>query len=995
MPTRAMEQQRHHMPPFHLTADSESSFSRQRPVGPFRQEPCHENVERFSLISGSKSVASSPVHMLRPAGVDQLELMEPHNLMDQKTPFGEHKLLGQHRHANLPPTLWRPDQDTVQQHDSKPLALFPNVRKGHLSMTHYENGLFSSSLPDIFDKKLRLTPKNGLVGQPVGKELNHDDDEPFELTQEIEAQVIGNLLPDDDDLLSGVLDNVGYPALANNRDDIDDDIFSTGGGLELEADENNKLLKLNGGGNNGQSRLNGLLYGETSYGEHPSRTLFVRNMNSNVEDSKLKLLFEQYGDIQRLYTAYKHHGFVMISYYDIRSAEHAMKALQSKQFRHWKLDIHYSIPKENPLEKDNNQGTLAVINLDPSVTNDDLQHIFGGYGEIKEIHETSQKSCYKSIEFYDSRAAEAAFYALNMRDIAGKKIKLEPCCLGDNKRLMQQRPPVLEQEEFGACRLGNANSLPSTHYGSVNMASMTSTGHEHGITRVLRSRVQPSINQFREGTFLDGLSSTRQNISSPVRIATAGTHNNQSALGEHGHSLGKMNGHLNYGFQGNGAFNPHSLPEFHTGQSNGIPYNLSTIPPIGVKSNSRTAEGIDNRHLYKVGCAKLGGHSSGHSEALGFSRTGSCPLHGHQVAWNNTNNSQHHTSSPMLWPNTGPFINNIPARPPAQVHGISRASRMPENSLAASHHVGSAPAVNPSIWDRRNGYAGELMEAPSFHPGSVGSMGFSDSPRLHQLELTGMFPQNGGNPAMSPGHVSGRSHQRGHMFHGRSHIGPLPSSFDSPGERTRSRRNESCSNQSDNKRQYELDVERIVCGEDSRTTLMIKNIPNKYTSKMLLTAIDENHKGTYDFIYLPIDFKNKCNVGYAFINMISPEHIVPFYKIFHGKRWEKFNSEKVASLAYARIQGKSSLIAHFQNSSLMNEDKRCRPILFHSDGPNAGDQEPFPVGTHIRSRPGRSRILSCEESHRDILSTSANSWTPSNGGSHSSGYPKDADPTMA
>ncbi|KAM0839993.1 hypothetical protein ACQ4PT_059959 [Festuca glaucescens] len=761
--------------------------------------------------------------MLRPAGVDQLELMEPHKLMDQKTPFGEHKLLGQQRHANLPPTLWRADQDTVQQHDSKPLALFPNVRKGHLSMTHYENGLFSSSLPDIFDKKLRLTPKNGLVGQPVGKELNHDDDEPFELTQEIEAQVIGNLLPDDDDLLSGVLDNVGYPAHANNRDDIDDDIFSTGGGLELEADENNKLLKLNGGGNNGQTRLNGLSYGETSYGEHPSRTLFVRNMNSNVEDSELKLLFEQYGDIRRLYTAYKHHGFVMISYYDIRSAEHAMKALQSKQFRHWKLDIHYSIPKVNPLEKDNNQGTLAVINLDPSVTNDDLQHIFGGYGEIKEIHETSQKSRYKSIEFYDSRAAEAAFYALNMRDIAGKKIKLEPCCLGDTKRLMQQRPPVLEQEEFGACRLGNANSLPSTYYGSVNMASMTSTGPEHGITRVLRSRVQPSINQFREGTFLDDLSSTRQNISSPVRIATAGTHNNQSALGEHGHSLGKMNGYLNYGFQGNGAFNPHSLPEFYTGQSNGIPYNLSTIPPIGVKSNSRTAEGMDSRHLYKVGCAKLGGHSSGHSEALGFSRTGSCPLHGHQ---------------------------------------------------------------------------------------------------------------------------------------------------------------------------YELDVERIVCGEDSRTTLMIKNIPNKYTSKMLLTAIDENHKGTYDFIYLPIDFKNKCNVGYAFINMISPEHIVPFYKIFHGKRWEKFNSEKVASLAYARIQGKSSLIAHFQNSSLMNEDKRCRPILFHSDGPNAGDQEPFPVGTHIRSRPGRSRILSCEESHRDILSTSANSWTP-NAGSHSSGYPKEADPTTA
>ncbi|KAM3386735.1 hypothetical protein ACQJBY_009959 [Aegilops geniculata] len=922
--------------------------------------------------------------------------MEPYKLMDQKTPFGERKLLGHQRHVNLPPTPWRADQDPLQQHDSfsKPLALFPNARKGHLNMTQYENGLFSSSLPDIFDNKLRLTPKNGLVGQPAEKELNHADDEPFELTQEIEAQVIGNLLPNDDDLLSGVLYNVGHPARANNMDDIDDDIFSTGGGMELEADENNKLLKLNGEANTGQTGFNGLLYGE-----NPSRTLSIRNINTNVEDTELKLLFEQYGDIRTLYTAYKHHGLVMISYYDIRSAERAMKALQSKPFRQWKLEIHYSIPKENPLENDN-QGTLAVINLDQSVTNDDLRHIFGGYGEIKAIHGTSQNGHHKYVEFFDTRAAEAALYALNMRDIAGKKIRLERCCAGNGKRLTLHRPPELEQEEYGACKLGNANSLPSTYYGSVNMASMASAGPEHGISRVLRPRVQPPIHQFREGAFLDVPSSTMQSISSPVRIATAVTHNNRSTVGENGHSLGKMggqiNGHLNYGFHGVGAFNPHSLPDFRNGQSNGISCNLGTISPIGVKSNSRTAEGMESRHLYKVGSANLGGHSSGHTEAPGFSRTGSCPLHGHQVAWNNSNNSHHHTSSPMLWPNSGSFINNIPSRPPTQAHGISRTSRMLENVLPVNHHVGSAPAVNPSILDRRTGYAGELMEAPSFHPGSAGSMGFSGSPHLHQLELTSMFPQSGGNQAMSPAHIGARSpQQRGHMFHGRGHIGPPPSSFDSPGERARSRRNESCANQSDNKRQYELDIERIVCGEDSRTTLMIKNIPNKYTSKMLLTAIDENHKGTYDFIYLPIDFKNKCNVGYAFINMISPEHIVPFYKIFHGKRWEKFNSEKVASLAYARIQGKSSLIAHFQNSSLMNEDKRCRPILFHSDGPNAGDQEPFPMGTHVRSRPGRSRVLSCEESHRDTLSSSANNWTPSNGGGHASGYSKEADPTTA
>lgn len=59
---------------------------------------------------------------------------------------------------------------------------------------------------------------------------------------------------------------------------------------------------------------------------------------------------------------------------------------------------------------------------------------------------------------------------------------------------------------------------------------------------------------------------------------------------------------------------------------------------------------------------------------------------------------------------------------------------------------------------------------------------------------------------------------------------------------------------------------------------------------------------------------------------------------FNGKKWGKFNSEKIASFAYAWIQGKAALVAHFQNSSLMNEDISCCPILFNSEGPEIGDQ---------------------------------------------------------
>jgi RNA recognition motif-containing protein len=41
--------------------------------------------------------------------------------------------------------------------------------------------------------------------------------------------------------------------------------------------------------------------------------------------------------------------------------------------------------QDNPSEKDINQGTLVVFNLDASVSNDDLRLIFGAYGEVKEV----------------------------------------------------------------------------------------------------------------------------------------------------------------------------------------------------------------------------------------------------------------------------------------------------------------------------------------------------------------------------------------------------------------------------------------------------------------------------------------------------------------------------------------------------------------------------------------------------------------------------------
>ncbi|KAL8338353.1 hypothetical protein RB598_006967 [Gaeumannomyces tritici] len=143
-----------------------------------------------------------------------------------------------------------------------------------------------------------------------------------------------------------------------------------------------------------------------------------------------------------------------------------------------------------------------------------------------------------------------------------------------------------------------------------------------------------------------------------------------------------------------------------------------------------------------------------------------------------------------------------------------------------------------------------------------------------------------------------------------------------------------------------VDVNRIRDGIDVRTTIMLRNIPNKVDQAMLKRIVDESSWGKYDFMYLRIDFANDCNVGYAFINFVDPLDIIDFVNARGNQRWNCFKSDKVAEISYATIQGKDCLVQKFRNSSVMLEAAHYRPKLyFTSNGPMpemAGDEEQFP-----------------------------------------------------
>ncbi len=53
----------------------------------------------------------------------------------------------------------------------------------------------------------------------------------------------------------------------------------------------------------------------------------------------------------------------------------------------------------------------------------------------------------------------------------------------------------------------------------------------------------------------------------------------------------------------------------------------------------------------------------------------------------------------------------------------------------------------------------------------------------------------------------------------------------------------------------DINLEDLLMGKDTRTTIMLKNIPNKFDQSTIIGLINRNHQDKYDYFYLPMDLK--------------------------------------------------------------------------------------------------------------------------------------------
>jgi hypothetical protein len=143
---------------------------------------------------------------------------------------------------------------------------------------------------------------------------------------------------------------------------------------------------------------------------------------------------------------------------------------------------------------------------------------------------------------------------------------------------------------------------------------------------------------------------------------------------------------------------------------------------------------------------------------------------------------------------------------------------------------------------------------------------------------------------------------------------------------------------------------KLTQQDETKTTVMLRNLPNDYTRAALLELMDQRgFPLKYDFVYLPIDFKFQAGLGYAFVNFVSPQDAQRCWEVFEGFQDWGLKTSKTCSVTWGDpLQGLEAYITRYRDSPVMHNDvpDEWKPVLFKD-----GRRLPFPPPTKFLKPP--------------------------------------------
>jgi len=129
--------------------------------------------------------------------------------------------------------------------------------------------------------------------------------------------------------------------------------------------------------------------------------------------------------------------------------------------------------------------------------------------------------------------------------------------------------------------------------------------------------------------------------------------------------------------------------------------------------------------------------------------------------------------------------------------------------------------------------------------------------------------------------------------------------------------------------QFDIIPEKILSGEDLRTTVMVRNIPRAWTHENFGEFLANLSSESYTFLYMPIDKRREVHCGFAFVNFQSARDVLMLHSNLQvtAVRCSDAGATPLA-ISYARLQGHEQLLQQFSTSAVTRgSDVRKRPIF--------------------------------------------------------------------
>ena len=102
---------------------------------------------------------------------------------------------------------------------------------------------------------------------------------------------------------------------------------------------------------------------------------------------------------------------------------------------------------------------------------------------------------------------------------------------------------------------------------------------------------------------------------------------------------------------------------------------------------------------------------------------------------------------------------------------------------------------------------------------------------------------------------------------------------------------------------------KIKNGEDKRTSIIIKNIPNTITKEYIKKVLEGI--GNINYLYVPYDKVINRNLGFAFVNVVNYKNIINLYNRLIEYNFENMLLNDNIEVYYSKIQGKNALSKMF------------------------------------------------------------------------------------